>query len=134
QDMYNLLGVPKEDTAGKLKQFARNFQFFDAPVGLIFTIDKQMQQGQFVDLGLFMANVMLLARQHGLDTCPQEAWAIWPNTIRELLDIPESELVFCGMGLGWADDEALINSLETKRADVDEFALFHGFETVKAAE
>ncbi len=120
--MYATIGIPREDRASRRKQFARNWEFFGAPVGLIFTIDRQMQQGQWADLGMFIQNIMLLAREEGLHTCPQEAWALWHKTIREYLAIPENEMVFCGMGMGYIDDEAPINSLESERAPLDEYA------------
>jgi len=100
----------------------RNWEFFGAPVGMIFTIDRQMQQGQWADLGMFLENIMLLAREEGLHTCPQEAWAVWPTTIREYLSVPPNEMIFCGMALGHADENAPINTLETERAPLDDFA------------
>ena len=121
--MYAAMGIPREDRARRLKHFVRNWEFFGAPIGMIFTIDRQMQQGQWADLGMFMQNIMLLAREEGLHTCPQEAWAVWPKTIREFLAVPENEMIFCGMGLGYADDEAPVNSLESERASLDEFTL-----------
>ena len=123
--MYATIGIPREDRAGRLKQFVRNWEFFGAPIGMIFTIDRQMQQGQWADVGMYMENVMLLAREHGLHTCPQEAWAVWHSTIREYLSIPDSEMVFCGMGVGYADSEAPINSLVSERVPLDAFASFY---------
>jgi nitroreductase len=123
--MYATIGIPREDRAGRLKQFVRNWEFFGAPIGMIFTIDRQMQQGQWADVGMYMENVMLLAREHGLHTCPQEAWAVWHGTIREYLSIPDNEMVFCGMGVGYADNEAPINSLVSERVPLDAFASFH---------
>jgi nitroreductase len=127
EDMYAAIDVGRDDKAGRAKQFSRNFDFFGAPVGLIFTIDRIMQQGQWSDLGMFIENVMLLAREHGLETCPQEAWAIWSNTIRNHLDIPDEQMIFCGMAVGYADKDAAINSLETERAALEEFVSFRGF-------
>ena len=127
EDMYAAIDVGREDKAGRANQFSRNFEFFGAPVGLIFTIDRIMQQGQWSDLGMFIENVMLLAREHGLETCAQEAWAIWSNTIRGYLDIPEKQMIFCGMAVGYADKNAAINSLETERAALEEFVSFRGF-------
>jgi len=121
--MYATIGIPREDKAGRLRQFVRNWEFFGAPCGLIFTIDRQMQQGQWADLGMFMENVMLLAREEGLHTCPQEAWAVWHSVIREYLSVPPNELIFCGMALGYGDDDAAINRLESERVPVEEFAL-----------
>jgi len=119
--MYATIGIPREDKERRLKQFEHNWEFFGAPVGLIFTIDRQMQQGQWADLGMFMQNIMLLAREEGLHTCPQEAWAPWHRIIREYLAIPDNEMVFCGMGIGYGDDDAPINQLESERAAIEEF-------------
>ncbi len=119
--MYATMGIPREDRASRLKQFVRNWEFFGAPVGLIFTIDRQMQQGQWADLGMFMENVMLLAREEGLHTCPQEAWAVWHSTIRNYLSIPQNEMIFCGMAIGYADEDAAINTLDSERVPLEEF-------------
>jgi len=121
EQMYATMGIPREDKAARLKAFARNWEFFGAPVGMIFTIDRQMQQGQWSDLGMFLMNIMLLAREHGLHTCPQEAWAVWHRVIREYLKVPEEEMIFCGMGLGYADESATVNSLVTERAPLEEY-------------
>ena len=128
QDLYDLIGVSREDTAGKMKQLAKNFSFFGAPIGMFFVIDRQMEIGQYVDLGMFMQNIMLLARERGLHTCPQEAWARWPKSIAQHLKLPDNEMVFCGMALGYMDEDAVINSLQSKREEFDEFAALHGFE------
>jgi len=127
QALYDLIGVPREDKAGKLKQLAKNFEFFGAPVGLFFVMDRQMEIGQFVDLGIFMQNIMLMARDHGLHTCPQEAWAQWPQTTSRFLGASEDEMVFCGMALGEADENTIINELQSERAELDEFVTFRGF-------
>lgn len=122
--MYATVNIPREDKAARLKFFARNWEFFGAPVGLIFTMDRQMQEGQWVDLGMFLQNVMLMARSHGLHSCAQEAWAVWHNVVRDYLKVPENEIVFCGMALGYADETAPVNTLVSERAPVDEFASF----------
>ncbi len=119
--MYEKLGIPREDKPGRLMQFARNYRFFDAPVGLLFSIDRDMQQGQWADLGMFMQSIMLLAREYGLDTCAQEAWAVWHETITELFAIPEEEMFFCGMALGYRDPEAPVNTLRSERAPLEDF-------------
>jgi nitroreductase len=123
EQMYAQLKIPREDKAGRLEAFARNWAFFGAPVGMIFAIDRQMQQGQWADLGMFLQNVMLLAREHGLHTCPQEAWAVWRRVIGEYLHVPENEMIFCGMALGYADESAPVNSLISERASLEEFAI-----------
>jgi len=119
--MYAALGIPREDKMARLKFFAGNWEFFGAPVGLIFTMDRQMQPGQWADLGMFMQNIMLLAREKGLQTCPQEAWAVWHSIIREYLSIPQNEMIFCGMAIGVGDETAPVNTLESERAPLEEF-------------
>lgn len=127
QQLYDLIGVPRSDTPGKLKQLARNFRFFDAPVGMFFVLHRQMEIGQFADVGMFMENIMLLAREYGLDTCPQEAWARWPQTLREHLSLSDDEMLFCGLALGYRDEAAVINELVSEREDFDNFVTLHGF-------
>lgn len=126
EDMYATIGVTREDKMGRLMQFARNFEFFGAPCALFFAIDRQMQQGQWADLGMFMQSIMLLAREHGLHTASQEAWAIWHKTLGEFLSIPPNLMLFCGMGIGYLDEKAPINSLRSERAPLDEFVTFKG--------
>lgn len=126
EDMYATIGVTREDKMGRLMQFARNFEFFGAPCALFFAIDRQMQQGQWADLGMFMQSIMLLAREHGLHTASQEAWAIWHKTLGEFLPIPPNLMLFCGMGIGYLDEKAPINSLRSERAPLEEFVTFKG--------
>jgi nitroreductase len=124
EQMYAALGIPREDKMARLKFFAGNWEFFGAPAGLIFTIDRQMQQGQWSDLGMYLQSIMLLAREHGLHTCPQEAWAVWHSTIRDYLSVPQEEMIFCGMALGYADETAPVNTLTSERAPLEEFVRF----------
>ncbi|HWA91799.1 MAG TPA: nitroreductase [Rhizomicrobium sp.] len=124
--MYATLGIPREDKAKRLEFFAGNWEFFGAPVGMIVTIDRIMQQGQWADLGMFLQNVMLLAREHGLSTCPQEAWALFHPTIREYLSVPDNEMIFCGLALGVADEAAAVNGLDSERAEMGEWAVVRG--------
>jgi nitroreductase len=126
EDMYASINVTREDKMGRLMQFARNFEFFGAPTAMFFAIDRQMQQGQWADLGMFMQSIMLLAREHGLHTAAQEAWAIWHKTLGEYLSIPPDLMLFCGMAIGHADDTAPINKLRTDRAPLAEFVTFKG--------
>jgi len=119
--MYATMNIPREDKAARIAFFSRNWEFFGAPAGLIFTIDRQMQQGQWADLGMFLQNIMLLAREHGLHTCPQEAWAMFHPQIREYLSVPENEMIFCGMAVGDADETAPVNTLESERAPLAEY-------------
>lgn len=122
--MYELLGIGRENKTGRLAHFARNYRFFDAPVGMIFTMERRMQEGQWADLGMFMQSLMLAAVEEGYATCPQEAWAMWHKTIRAELEIPNDEMIFCGMALGYADPEAPVNRLRSERAPAEEFATF----------
>ena len=126
--LYGLLGIAKGDKESMKKQSARNFCFFDAPIGLIFTLDRALGNGMLMDYGMFMANLMIAARARGLDTCTQAVFANYPKTIRKVLDIPENELIICGMALGYADPDAPENRLITERVPVEDFADFRGFE------
>lgn len=127
EDMYASIGVAREDKTGRLMQFARNFRAFDAPVMLFFAIDRQMGIDQWADLGMFVQSVMLMAREHGLHTAAQEAWAIWPKTIAQFTGMPDELMLFCGMGLGYMDETAPINKLRTDRAALEEWVTFSGF-------
>ncbi len=127
RDMYDVLEIPKEDKKGRMNQFIRNFEFFGAPIALFFAIDRQMQEGQWSDLGMFLQSIMLLAREEGLHTAPQEAWAVWYKSVNEFLNIPEELMLFCGMGIGYADQNDPINTFRSKRADIDEFTNLIGF-------
>ena len=124
EDLYATIDIPRDNLPARLRQFARNYQLFDAPVGLFFAIDRQMGLGQWADLGMFMQNIMLLAREQGLHTCAQEAWAAWHRTLGEYLQLPPHLMLFCGMALGYSDDHAPINRLRTERAGLQEFAVF----------
>lgn len=126
-DLYGLLGIGKDDKARMKEQTGRNYLFFDAPVGLIFTMDRSLGRGMFLDYGMFLGNLMTAARARGLDTCAQAAFADYHATIRETLGIPPNELVVCGMALGHADPDAPENRLRTERAPVGEFTDFRGF-------
>jgi nitroreductase len=127
KDMYALVGIERGDNEGRMKQMSQNFQFFGAPVGMFISIDRSMGPPQYSDLGIFLQSIMLLAREHGLHTCPQEAWSLWGKSIREFTGISQDDIVFCGIALGYAEPDATINSLYTGRATVDEFATFKGF-------
>ena len=124
-DLYELLGITRQDKQKMHDQHARNFMFFDAPVGLIFTIDRDMNWGSWLDYGMFLQNVMLAARGQGLETCPQAAFAGYHGVVRECLDIAQSEIIICGMSLGLEDSAATINKLETVREAVADFTVFH---------
>lgn len=125
-DMYGLVGITRDNREGMREQTARNYKFFDAPVGLIFTIDQDMHWGSWLDYGMFIENVMLAARGQGLETCPQAAFANYHKVVRKVLDIPESQAIICGMSLGKEDKSAVINELVTVREPVGAFTTFHG--------
>ena len=123
-DLYGLLGLEKSDKAGMAAQHQRNYVFFDAPVGLIFSIDRKMARGSWLDYGMFLQSIMVAARARGLDTCPQAAFTQWHRLISEHCGLPATDMVVCGMALGHADPDAIENSLVTERAPVSEFARF----------
>jgi nitroreductase len=125
-DMYNLLGVAKGDFEGTQQARMRNYEFFGAPVGMIFTLDEDLEIGSWLDLGIFLGSVMIAARGHGLHTCPQAAFADFHGVIRPLLNIPQNEIIICAMALGHIDPDAPVNGLKTARADLDAFATFDG--------
>lgn len=123
-DLYALLGLTRDDKAGMAAQHGRNYRFFDAPVGLIFTIDRVLEQGSWLDYGMFLQNIMVAARGRGLDTCPQAAFTQFHRIISEQLGLPDNETVVCGMALGYADPAKIENSLITERVPVGEFVRF----------
>ncbi len=123
-DLYNLLGLTKDDKKGMKQQHARNYQFFDAPVGLIFTIDRVMGKGSWLDYGMFMENIMISAIGHGLATCAQAAFNQFHKIIERQLNLPANEAIVCGMALGYEDKKAIVNTLKTSRVPVDEFVRF----------
>lgn len=125
-DLYGLLGIGKTDKARMHAQHGRNYRFFDAPVGLMFSIDRHLGQGSWLDYGMFLQNVMVAARGHGLHTCPQAAFNPFHRLIEDELKLPPTEMVVCGMALGHADPDAVENTLVTERAPVSEFARFVG--------
>ena len=123
-DLYSLLGLTRDNKAGMAAQHGRNYAFFDAPVGMIFTIDRIMEQGSWLDYGMFLQNIMVAARARGLDTCPQAAFTQYHRIIAAELGLPASDMVVCGMALGWADPDRIENTLETEREPSHVFARF----------
>jgi nitroreductase len=119
--------VAREDRPARYRQYARNFEFFGAPVGLFFAVDRSMGPPQWSDLGMYIQTVMVLARVHGLHTCAQEAWTFWHGTVGSFLSLPSKHMLFCGMALGYADPDAAINSWRSPREPVGGFATFRGF-------
>ena len=124
-DLYGLLGIGKTDKARMHAQHGRNYRFFDAPVGLMFVIDRIMRQGSWLDYGMFLQNVMVAARARGLDTCPQAAFMQFHRIIAAQLGLAETEMVVCGMSLGHADHGAVVDQLVTEREPVEGFTRFH---------
>jgi nitroreductase len=119
--LYGLLGITKGDKDKMHAQHQRNFKFFDAPVGLMFTVDKIMGGGSLVDTGMFMQNLMVAARAHGLDTCPQAAWNNFANIILPHVGAGDNEMLVCGMALGYADPTDKVNTFITPREPVEAF-------------
>ncbi|MEE2567616.1 nitroreductase [Hyphobacterium marinum] len=127
EQMYAAIGIPRENKPARLAHLMRNLDFFGAPMGLIFSLDRKMNPNQWAHLGMFMLAVSLAAQDRGLATCMQEAWTRFSETLRVALKLPEDRIVYCGMALGFADTDAPINQWRSERADVDEFAKFEGF-------
>jgi nitroreductase len=125
-DMYSLLGVAKGDFEGTQRARMRNYEFFGAPVGMIFTLDEDLEIGSWLDLGIYLGSLMIAARGHGLHTCPQAAFADFHTIIRTQLGIPEKEIIVCGMALGHIDPDAPVNRLVTERAPLADYASFDG--------
>ena len=127
EQMYALLGIPKDDRAGRLAWLVRNYEFFGAPVGLFLVIDRRMGHGQWAHLGMFMQSIALVAAEHGLATCMQEAWARLRTTLHTHFGLPQNEMIYCAIALGHADTDRPVNRLRTARAEVDQFTTWRGF-------
>lgn len=123
-DLYGLLGIGRRDVERMREQHDRNFTFFDAPVGMIFTIDRRLNTGSWIDYGMFLENIMIAARGRGLHTCPQAAFAPYHRQIRPVLGIPDEEIVVCGIAIGYEDATKPENTLRTARAPLDEWVTF----------
>jgi len=132
EDMYALLNIPRENKPGRLMHLAQNFEFFAAPVGLFFVIERRMGHGQWAHLGMFMQSVALAAIERGVASCMQEAWARMRAPLHKHFALAEDEMIYCGMALGYADESAAVNALRSDRAEVDEFATFRGFSVNKS--
>ena len=122
--MYATLGIPRDDKPARLAHLARNYEFFDAPAAFFCFIDERMGPPQWSDLGMFLQTFMLLAREAGLHTCPQEAWANRSQAVASFVGAPADEMLFCGMAVGHADPDAPVNTLESERMPFDEWATF----------
>lgn len=127
EDMYSLMGISREDKAGRMQALMRNFQFFGAPVGVFMVIDRTMGHGQWAHMGMFMQSFALAAEEQGLATCMQEAWAMVRDTLHTHFQLPAGEMLYCGIALGYADPDAVVNSLRTARAPLAEFVECRGF-------
>jgi nitroreductase len=119
--MYGHIGIPREDRPGRRAWFARNFAFFGAPAALFCTVGRGMGPPQWSDLGMYLQSVMLLAIEAGLATCPQECWAMYPETVGRFLDIPDGRMLFCGMAIGYEDTDVPANRLRSDRAPAGEW-------------
>jgi nitroreductase len=126
EDMYARLGIPREDKAQRLAWFARNYQFFGAPLALFCSVDRRMGPPQWSDLGMFLQTVMLLLQEAGVDSCAQECWAVYPRTIGQFINLPEERMLFTGMAIGYRNPEHPVNQLVTQRAALQDFANFDG--------
>ena len=124
--MYETMGIERTDKARRLAFVAGNFVFWNAPVGMFFSLGRQMGPPQWSDMGMFIQTLMLLAREAGLHTCPQECWTNWHATVGAFINLPPDRILFCGLAMGYADDSHPVNALRTERAPLDEIAEFRG--------
>jgi len=127
EQMYGLIGISREHKMERLKWFQHNYEFFGAPAAIFAYLDKRMGPPQWSDMGMYLQNVMLLLREKGLDSCAQECWSIYNGMVRAFLSPPEELMLFCGMAIGYRNDEAEVNKLVTERAPLEDFASFQGF-------
>jgi nitroreductase len=123
-DMYSLLGIAREDKEERFKQVLKNYEFFGAPAAFFCFVDRQMGRPQWSDLGMFLQTFMLLAREAGLDTCPQEAWAMKQESVTAFVEAPDELMLFCGMAIGYQDESEKVNELRTTRRSVEDWAVF----------
>lgn len=128
EDMYGALQIPREDKTARLMWFARNFQAFGAPVLMLVHTPKYMGPPQWSDIGMWLQSIMLLLREDGLDSCPQEAWAVYAPQIREVVDIPDDHTFFCGLAIGYRDPDDPVNQFRVARAPIDEAVRWEGWQ------
>jgi nitroreductase len=128
EDMYALLGIPRDDKPARYAWVANNYRFFGAPVGVFFVIDRNLGRGQWAHLGMFMQSVALAATARGLGTCFQESWAMVRKSLHTHFELADDEILYCGMALGWPDEDAPVNRLRSDRVEVGELARFLGFD------
>ncbi len=124
EDMYSVIGIPRDDKAARFEQMMKNFEFFGAPAAMFCFIDRVMGPPQWSDLGMFLQTFMLLAQEAGVDTCPQEAWASWEKAVSEFVGAPDELRLFCGVAIGHEDTSNPINRLQSKREPLEAFATF----------
>jgi len=123
-DLYGLAGVEKGDAEGAQRQRDRNYEFFGAPVGIIFTISNELEVGSWIDYGCFIQNIMTAARAYGLHSCPQAIFSDVPTAVRSVVPMSDDEIVVCGLSVGYIDDSVDVNALETERAPLEEWVDF----------
>lgn len=123
--MYAKIGIAREDKGRRLKWFARNYQFFGAPVALFCYVDRNHGPPQWSDCGMYLQTVMLLLREAGLDSCPQECWALYHRTISDFIGAQDDQMLFTGMSIGWKDEAEPANQFRSARAPTEEFLRFH---------
>ena len=123
-DMYSLLGIEREDKEARFKQVLKNYEFFGAPAAFFCFVDRQMGRPQWSDLGMFLQTFMLLAREAGLDTCPQEAWAMKQESVTAFVEAPDELMLFCGMAVGYQDESEKVNELRTSRRPIEDWTVF----------
>ena len=128
EDMYASLGIERENKQGRLMWFAQNFRAFGAPVLMLVHTPKYMGPPQWSDIGMWMQTVMLLLREEGLDSCPQEAWAAYSPQVREMVAIPEDHIFFCGMAIGYRDPDAPVNRFDVRRAELEDAIRWEGWD------
>ncbi|MBI3369967.1 MAG: nitroreductase [Burkholderiales bacterium] len=126
EDMYATMGIAREDKAARRAWFARNYQFFGAPMALFCSVDRRMGPPQWSDLGMFLQSLMLLLQEAGVDSCPQESWSTIPKTVAALIGTPPERMLFCGMAIGHRNPAHPVNALRSRRAPLEDWARFHG--------
>ncbi|MBT4518637.1 MAG: nitroreductase [Halieaceae bacterium] len=125
--MYEALGIGREDKTARMIQGGKNLTFFDAPVGLVITMDRSLAELQILDMGIFVQTIMLLAQERGLATCPQAAWSMWSDTFREAFDVSDNEMVMMGISLGFPNNDEVAANIVQPRLPLQEYASLHGF-------
>lgn len=126
--LYSSIGIASQDKAGRYKQYAKNYEFFGAPVALFFARERLHGPAQWADIGGYLQTVALLARGHGLHTCPQQAWVSFHQTVRSFLNLPSNQMIYSGMAMGYEDPAAPINGWRSPREPLEAFATFSGFD------